>query len=99
MIAAFSTEDLANGFPVCDEYVDPSVSLSSWEGGLRRFDVLSDIRLDVEDVGIFVEALEEREIARGRNRGEEVTEYSPIARVLSVVEDMEDGVHIERVSI
>ena len=59
MVAAFGTEDLANGFPVCDVDIDPSVSLVFREGGLRRFDILGDIGLNVEDVGIFVEALEE----------------------------------------
>ena len=98
MVAAFGAEDLANGFPVCDVDIDPSVSLVFREGGLRRFDVLGDIGLNVEDVGIFVEALEERRISLGWNGREQVTEYGSVAGILSVVEDVEDGVHVARMA-
>lgn len=97
MVAAFSTKDLANGFPICDVYVNPRISLFFWDSGLRRFDILGNVGLDIENVGIFVEALEERGISYWGNGGEEVPKYSPIACVMGVVEDTEDGVHIEHI--
>ena len=98
MVAAFTTKDLANGFPVCDVYVDPGISLLFRDSGLRSFDILCDVGLDVENVRVFIKASEERGISCWGIGGEEVPKYSPIACVLRVVEDRKDGVHVEGVT-